>query len=169
MKRPFLLIMITTAIVFLSPIVAYAASTTLKQKVLPLNCVFQEVNDGLGTLYYLTPEECGVVAQPPSNPGNTTGSNGQVYYRVPFVLPYNPNQSVVVPANSQSGLPWQPLVAVVQGNGRVSLVSQKSHTGSSKNFFSNIPLASFRPTSIQVVVGTSAGLLVMVVLVLAFL
>jgi hypothetical protein len=43
---------------------AYAESATFKQQILPLNCVFEEVNDGLGTLLYLTPAECGQIITP---------------------------------------------------------------------------------------------------------
>lgn len=42
----------------------YALSSSLKQQILPQNCIFQTVNDGTGTLFYVTPEECGVIIPP---------------------------------------------------------------------------------------------------------
>ena len=40
---------------------AAAAGTSLEQKILPMDCVFETINDGTGTLRYLTPAECGVL------------------------------------------------------------------------------------------------------------
>ncbi len=39
-----------------------------EQQILPLNCVYQIVDDGLGTIIYLTPQECGHVVHPPKKP-----------------------------------------------------------------------------------------------------
>lgn len=73
-----------------------AADTTFTQKILPMDCVFETVNDGTGTLYYVTPEACGVVVnQPPeqatitpyvTNPsGGTIGAAPTPYYSIaPF-------------------------------------------------------------------------------------
>lgn len=43
---------------------AHAESTTLSQRILPLNCIFETVNDGTGTIHFLTPEACGVLLPP---------------------------------------------------------------------------------------------------------
>lgn len=57
--------------------VVSAATTTQRakftQKILPLTCVYQEVNDGLGTLIYLTPADCGII----DKPGNSGGGGGR--------------------------------------------------------------------------------------------
>lgn len=61
-----------------APQQAAAEHTTFRQQILPLNCVFEVVNDGLGTINYITPGACGQVVQPPqpsnkppANPSNT--------------------------------------------------------------------------------------------------
>lgn len=87
---------------------AYAADTSLKQQILPLDCVFETVNDGTGTLHYLTPEACGVVI--PQIPVPATSSNGPKLVSLPPVwLPTGTadNSSALI----ASGLPWQPVVA----------------------------------------------------------
>ncbi len=43
-----------------------AEDVALKQQIVPMDCIFEEVNDGLGTLHYLTPEACGVIIPTPS-------------------------------------------------------------------------------------------------------
>jgi hypothetical protein len=53
-----------------------APRTTLEQRIFPLNCIFDYVNDGTNTIYYVTPDIC----EPPTNP----------------VIPQNPNETVVV-------------------------------------------------------------------------
>jgi hypothetical protein len=45
-----------------------------KQQILPFDCVFETVNDGSGTINYLTPAECGQII-PPDDTG-TGGSSG---------------------------------------------------------------------------------------------
>jgi hypothetical protein len=47
-----------------SSVSAQAESTNLSQRILPLNCIFETVNDGTGTLHFLTPEACGVLVPP---------------------------------------------------------------------------------------------------------
>ena len=54
---------------------ASAQQATLRQQILPLDCVFETINDGLGTIHYLTPTECGQVI-PPDNPGVGTPNSG---------------------------------------------------------------------------------------------
>jgi hypothetical protein len=46
---------------------AYAEQATFKQQILPIDCVFETVNDGLGTLHYLTPAECGQQVDDPND------------------------------------------------------------------------------------------------------
>jgi hypothetical protein len=86
------------AIVFLavSGLTGHVAAkhTTFKQLILPIDCQFQVVANGLGTVVYLTPEACGQVPPPndggSSDYGNTGGgknhptgstgsSNGAIY------------------------------------------------------------------------------------------
>lgn len=47
---------------------ASAVNGKLKQQILPLDCIYEEVNDGTGTLIYLTPEECGQIPDPEPEP-----------------------------------------------------------------------------------------------------
>jgi hypothetical protein len=58
-----------------------AEHTTLKQQILPLDCVFETVNDGLGTINYLTPAECGVLIPPVEEPEQPTPTTD------PIVIP----------------------------------------------------------------------------------
>lgn len=47
-------------------------STTFVQQILPLNCIFMTVDTGLGTIRYITPQECGQIIEPSSR--GTTGT-----------------------------------------------------------------------------------------------
>jgi hypothetical protein len=53
----------------LLPSVAHAETTNFTQQILPLNCVFETVNNGTGTIHYLTPAACGQVVHPMLTPG----------------------------------------------------------------------------------------------------
>ena len=91
---------------------ALAETSKLKQQILPLDCVFQTVNDGSGTLIYLTPTECGQVITPPDpdpggggtnppvNPGSNTGGQG------------TPPRAVITTINTGSAIVQVPFVAV---------------------------------------------------------
>lgn len=56
--------------------VAYASTPSFKQTILPLNCQYEVINDGHGTIRYLTPKECNQILPPydkdhhPSNGSN---------------------------------------------------------------------------------------------------
>lgn len=53
----------------------HAEETSLELKILPINCVFETTNDGLNTITYITPEECGqYVAESPLRPQSETVS-----------------------------------------------------------------------------------------------
>jgi hypothetical protein len=85
----FLAMVSTTLLVMLGVAVASAEDTDFTQRILPLDCQFEEVNDGLGTLHYLTPAECGVFI---GDSGTTSGqpqtpvqsSSGLLINRQPF-------------------------------------------------------------------------------------
>jgi len=76
---------------------AGALSGNLKQQIMPLNCVYQTVNDGTGTVIYLTPTECGVLAEPTidnsDNPATIPGQptvvtivdSGPIIFQIPFI------------------------------------------------------------------------------------
>ena len=50
----------------------YAVPASLKQQILPLDCVFQVINDGSNTVVYLTPAQCGqIIDIPPTTGGET--------------------------------------------------------------------------------------------------
>lgn len=51
------------------PLMAFAPNSAavngkLNQNIYPLDCVFQEVNDGTGAVIFVTPQECGVITPP---------------------------------------------------------------------------------------------------------
>lgn len=47
-----------------TPVASASTKVRFKQIIAPLNCIFDEVNDGSGVVVYLTPETCGTVIQP---------------------------------------------------------------------------------------------------------
>lgn len=60
-----------------TPVASASTKVRFKQIIAPLNCLFDEVNDGSGAVVYLTPETCGTVIQPRQTTmptGSTTGS-----------------------------------------------------------------------------------------------
>lgn len=58
------------------PLTVHAETTNFTQRILPLNCVFETVNDGTGTVRYLTPTECGVIFQTYGfSPGSSVPQN----------------------------------------------------------------------------------------------
>ena len=50
------------------PTESYAAPSSLRQNIFPLDCVFQIVNDGSNTVVYITPDECSVIFPPDPDP-----------------------------------------------------------------------------------------------------
>ena len=152
----------------LAPATVYAASDQLSQKILPMNCVFEEVNDGLGSLYYLTPEACGVVTSPSQSvPQPTQGS--QVFVKTPQLQSYNPNQPYVGSLNVRVTLPWQPIVAVVKGDGTVIIGTQspgrQAKDTSLLNIIGNLigVIGTFmQPTITKIAVGITAGVFIVV-------
>ncbi len=107
-----------------------AVDTTLKQRILPLDCVFEIVNDGSNSIVYITPEACGVVVDPhvpnpdptdpsptptptsPASPVVTIVQTGtRTVYQIPLIIGKKPYTGA--PANVTS-LPFQP-IAVVEG------------------------------------------------------
>jgi len=101
-----------------------AAGTSLQQKILPMNCVFETVNDGTSTLRYLTPAECGVVASQPSadglglssQPAGLPGNGGPYEPRRPVFFMPNAANSTDKTANTALRLPWRPIVDVAPQN-----------------------------------------------------
>jgi hypothetical protein len=96
-----------------------AVRATFKQQIFPLNCVFQQVNDGAGTVIFITPKECGVIVQP--KPGKKkTPAQSQVQQqlypnKVVFFVPASGgNMSESTPVSSH--LPWQPIATIAQNN-----------------------------------------------------
>ncbi len=89
---------------------AHAPDARFTQKILPLNCVFDEVNDGLGTLTYLTPAECGQIITPIVTPGKPN-QNGQPSTITPKpVLIFQSTFRSVTPQYTRSiGLQPEPL------------------------------------------------------------
>jgi hypothetical protein len=95
-----------------------AESTTFKQQILPLNCVFEDINDGLGTLHYLTPAECGQIIPPP--PPVDTGPSDTVKTPAPSSKPITirRNSLANLTPNNSSPIPSSTVVQpVVTANG----------------------------------------------------
>ncbi len=57
--RGMALLIVTFGIFFTPALVRAAPRTNLEVKVLPLECLFELVNDGSNQIVYLTPKECG--------------------------------------------------------------------------------------------------------------
>jgi len=110
------MIIFTSSFVLLFPSSTKAISGTLRQQILPLNCVFQTINVGTGLLYYVTPEECGVIVPPnPAQPnpditqGTTPPAQQNEQLPAPFRIlsPYNiSTQNRITTGYTY---PWQPL------------------------------------------------------------
>lgn len=172
MHKPILTLLVLAGLPMALSMTAYAATTQLGQKILPLNCVFEEVNDGLGSLYYLTPKECGIVT-PPSQSVPQPSQSSPVFVRSPSTPTYTP-QPVTGSLDVRAVLPWRPIVAVVQGDGTVVVGSQPSdrQTGNSSllsatgRLFSTIGDA-MRPTAPKVAVGVTGSMFIALVLILA--
>jgi len=56
------------------PIASASTKVRFKQIIAPLNCLFDEVNDGSGAVVYLTPETCGTMIQPQRTNQSTTST-----------------------------------------------------------------------------------------------
>lgn len=87
----------------------YAISGTLKQQILPQNCIFQTVNDGTGTLFYVTPALCGVIIPPvtPNPPITSPGFTPRIF--TPPTQKTTPTRSTGSNAVLNFGYPWQPI------------------------------------------------------------
>jgi hypothetical protein len=82
---------------------AHGVNANLKQEILPLDCVFDTVNDGSNTIIYLTPIECGIPIdgpkEPTSEPTVTIVSTETTrIFQIPLLLR---NTIVTVPGGSQ--------------------------------------------------------------------
>lgn len=165
MRRQLFVLLGITGLLVALPATAYAADTRLGQKILPINCVFEEVNDGLGSLYYLTPQECGAITSPSQNV-QPAGPSDPVYASEPA---YNPTRSLADSLTVRAVLPWQPIVAVVQGDGTVAVQSRPSshQTGGANPLHAVGRLLS--TTTAKVTVGVTASVFMLVVLVLALI
>ena len=106
-----------------------AAATTFGQRILPMDCVFETINDGTGTLHYLTPAACGVVVTPsPSEPDipilspqpNLNFSTGTASPTTP--IPAHSNTSTVQ-------LPWQQVVTQDAGKAHPAFSSPSHVSG----------------------------------------
>jgi hypothetical protein len=65
MSRGFILAAIAGVLLLQSSSVS-AKSTSLTQRIVPLNCVLQTIDNGTGIRYQVAPENCGVVVGPPA-------------------------------------------------------------------------------------------------------
>jgi len=103
----------------LSPYV-HASSTSLMQRILPLHCIFQTINDGSGTLHYVTPAECGAVIpipspapqQPPSPPTSPSRNAVTIPTEPQYKLsPITARTPVVAQTIYRDSPVWSPLVS----------------------------------------------------------
>lgn len=67
-------LLISLANASLGYLAVFAGAPGLHQLILPLNCQYEIINDGHGTIRYLTPKECGQVLPPPVNDNPQTHS-----------------------------------------------------------------------------------------------
>lgn len=159
------------------PATVYAANDQLRQKILPLNCVFEEVNDGLGSLYYFTPQACGVVVQPPQSVAQQSSQERPAYVPHLFVeQDHATNKPLVGSLNVRAVLPWQPIVAVVQSDGTVVVGSQSAKHQTRNASLLDAPGyvlgkvgEAMTPTTAKVVVGVTTSTFIVVVLILVLL
>jgi len=84
MLRTLIVISIVCSVISLFLFNSAASASTkvrFKQIIAPLNCLFDEVNDGSGAVVYLTPETCGTMIQPQrttqASAQSTTGTASQ--------------------------------------------------------------------------------------------
>jgi hypothetical protein len=146
------------------PSTSYALNGNLQQRILPLECVFEVVNDGSNTITYLTPEACGIIIPPdpepetdPNQPNSPTTPVGGVILpptRIQTGTGIIQTPGLVIP-NSQNGLraarelPFEP-VAVLQ---------------SSEEAFASSQTASTSVIVVAVVIGLAAlGLIILIAL-----
>lgn len=65
-------------LLLLTPAFALAGSSSdVTVQILPLNCVFETLNDGSNTIQFITPAECGVVSPPVTGPFSDNASASQ--------------------------------------------------------------------------------------------
>ena len=135
----------------------YAKNAELTQQILPLNCIFQIVNDGASTIIYLTPEECGQIPEPepeepspntPTNPNRppsgaiplptniTIVNTGQQVLQIPYIGNAQTAQQERLNSilNGSSRLPYMPL-ATVQSTSEIEAVDDGS-----ESIFTTVPL-----------------------------
>jgi hypothetical protein len=89
-----------------------AATATFSQNILPLDCLFETVNDGTNTIHYLTPAQCGQIINIPNIPSSSTFvspiaqyQGGQYVGNVFYVGPAS-NKPLTKDASVRQ-LPWQ--------------------------------------------------------------
>lgn len=166
---------------------SFADSTMFQQQILPLNCVFETVNDGTGTIQYITPAACGIYVAPAATANKMS--------QQPFIQGTLPTQPIIhqpssppglqnTPMNLRFELPWQNLLQVSLGpvglnstpsSGSPAASSPKAstspiattHTSSSKEQpFWLRAIMHFSPTPREIVVGSSVGVMTIVGLIL---
>lgn len=89
MKRFFLYKLSILFVLALSlvPLTAYAEQAQLHLQIFPLECTVDLLNNGSGTLYSVTPENCLGAGTPPIEPGSVTTS--PLYPYQTNIPPYN--------------------------------------------------------------------------------
>ena len=104
-KKPLLYLVILLSAIITQSLTTpsvHGVNATLKQEILPLDCVFDTVNDGSNTIIYLTPIECGVpikgAKEPISEPTVTIISTETTrIFQIPLLLR---NTVITVPGGS---------------------------------------------------------------------
>ncbi len=138
-KLLFATVLISIALASIGSATHAAPTPSLKQQILPLECVFQEVNDGTGTLIYLTPIECGQPIIPPDD-GDDGGGEGETP-----TTPDTPSiPTVITVINTGSAVVQIPFVPVINTEpSRLSLVL------GSAQYLPYAPLANVKDESSQ--------------------
>lgn len=97
--------------VFIPPLPVQAVNGSLFQQILPLECVFQVVNDGSNTVIYITPEECGQLPPPDPDPEPEEPSVPDQ----PPIQPTRPVRQVVTRIETGSGIIQTPGLVIPNG------------------------------------------------------
>lgn len=112
MRRLFLSYGVLIGFLFIPGTAAAAPVTDVKVEILPLDCVFEIIADGLNTVTYLTPETCNPSTKEPASPATAkTGQQPPVArLRTPVItdtsstfLPQEPDRLKSLPGSPTPG------------------------------------------------------------------
>ncbi len=162
MKYIFLgLIAIATLLTGNTPL-ARAETATFKQRILPIDCVFDTINDGSGTLYFYTPEECGVIIPPdsPTPTPNTPTPEASPNVQYSFIPLESNNQRLALANGDGVGRQSGPQLASWRF---ASDVESNVLHAEPNNWFQRVATS---PITVAAAIGTTLFLLRLIILVI---